>query len=401
MAARRLRPRVLHPVAWWLWALSMATAASRTTNLMLLSLILIVVITVVLARRATAPWALGLKVYLLLGLTVVVIRVVFRVLLGADLGPTLLVTLPEIQLPDVAAGIRIGGPVSLEGLVAALQDGLRLATLLICVGAGNLLADPRRLLRHLPAALYEFGTTVVVALTVAPQLVESLHRVRRARRLRGGPPGGWRTLRSTLLPVLEDALDRSIALAAAMDGRGYGRSRHIPARQRRTTSTLLLGGIGGMCIGLYGLLDGTAPAAMGLPLLLLGTAMAAAGIVAAGRRVQRTVHRPDRWRGPESAVAVAGVVAAALTILAGRIDVLALYPPAQPLTWPELPLLATLGVLIGLLPAVAAPPPPDAAGAPAAGAAADPRVPAQPRPTAAQTSDGHPPVPVGAGEPRP
>ena len=29
-------PRALHPGAWWLWALGLATAASRTTNPLLL-----------------------------------------------------------------------------------------------------------------------------------------------------------------------------------------------------------------------------------------------------------------------------------------------------------------------------------------------------------------------------
>ena len=29
-------PRTLHPGAWWLWALGLATAASRTTNPLLL-----------------------------------------------------------------------------------------------------------------------------------------------------------------------------------------------------------------------------------------------------------------------------------------------------------------------------------------------------------------------------
>ena len=30
-------PRWLHPGAWWLWALGLATAASRTTNPLLLA----------------------------------------------------------------------------------------------------------------------------------------------------------------------------------------------------------------------------------------------------------------------------------------------------------------------------------------------------------------------------
>ena len=74
---------------------------------------------------------------------------------------------------------------------------------------------------------------VVVALTVAPQLVESVLRVRRARRLRGGAgarPAG--AAAACCCPVLEDALDRSLRLAAAMDSRGYGRRGTATRRER-------------------------------------------------------------------------------------------------------------------------------------------------------------------------
>ena len=130
-----------------------------------------------------------------------------------------------------------------ESLLAGLYDGMRLAAVLICVGAANALANPRRLLAALPAALYEVGTALVVALAVFPQLAESLQRVRRARRLRGEPGRGTRGLRSLVVPVLEDALERSLKLAASMDARGYGRSGSATAGQRRLTGTLLVGGL--------------------------------------------------------------------------------------------------------------------------------------------------------------
>src|SRR3712207_8930253 len=52
--------RDLHPAAWWVWALGLATAASRTTNPWLLGLIVAVACFTVAARRTDAPWALGL-----------------------------------------------------------------------------------------------------------------------------------------------------------------------------------------------------------------------------------------------------------------------------------------------------------------------------------------------------
>ena len=75
-------------------------------------------------------------------------------------------------------------------MLAAAVDGLRLGTLMCCIGAANALANPQRALRVLPGALYELGVIVVVAISVAPQLVESIQRVRRARRLRAGREQG-------------------------------------------------------------------------------------------------------------------------------------------------------------------------------------------------------------------
>ena len=40
------------------------------------------------------------------------------------------------------AGVRLFGPLTREGLLAGLYDGLRLATIIICVGAANSLANP-------------------------------------------------------------------------------------------------------------------------------------------------------------------------------------------------------------------------------------------------------------------
>ncbi len=111
----------------------------------------------------------------------------------------------------------------------------------------------------LPGALYELGVAVTVSLSVAPQLVQSVQRVHRARRLRAGQTKGLRALRGIVVPVLEDALERSLRLAAAMDSRGYGRAGTATPRSRRATGALMLLGMCGLCAGAYGLLDATAP----------------------------------------------------------------------------------------------------------------------------------------------
>ncbi len=95
--------------------------------------------------------------------------------------------------------------------------------ILLCFGAANSLASPYRLLRSLPAVLYETGVAVTVALSFTPELVQSIGIVRQARRQRGIPTKGLRGMRGVAVPVLESALDRSLQLATSMDARGYGR----------------------------------------------------------------------------------------------------------------------------------------------------------------------------------
>ncbi|MEX2504574.1 MAG: energy-coupling factor transporter transmembrane component T [Egicoccus sp.] len=349
--------RNLHPGAWWLWALGLATAATRTFNPLLLGLILAVAGYVVGARRSSAPWARSYVVFLKLGLVVLTIRLVFQVVLGVPQGDTLLFTLPQVALPDWAAGISLGGPVTLESVAAAFADGLRLATILACVGAANALANPKRLLASLPAALYEVGVAVVVGLSFAPSLITSVQRIRAARRLRGRPDRGLRSVLSVAMPVVEDALDRSLALAAAMDSRGYGRRADVPARVRRATGVLSLTGLLGVSVGIYGLLDAESPAALGLPVLAFGLTAAAVGLRLAGRRTARTRYRPDRWSPPEVATVASGVVAAACVLVGGILDPSGLQPSFVPLTWPSLPWLPTAGLLVALLPAWLTPPP--------------------------------------------
>jgi energy-coupling factor transport system permease protein len=265
-----------------------------------------------------------------------------------------LVVLPEAQLPDWAAGVRLGGELTLEGLAGAVYAGLQLATMLACVGAANALANPRRLLRAVPGALYEVGVAVVVALSFSPQLVEGVSRVRAARRLRGRPHRGVRGLRGVAMPVLEGALERSVDLAAAMDARGFGRTN---GAGRHTSGALTLVGLLGVCAGLYGLLDAGSPVALGLPLLAAGTVVAGAGLAVGGRRATRSRYRPDRWAGPEWLVGGSGLAAAAAALLGAGFDPGTMHPSTSPLAVPVLPLVPVIGLLLALLPAWLSPSP--------------------------------------------
>lgn len=347
----RGRPnRRVHAAAWWVWAMALGVAATRTTNPILLLLIAGVAGYIVATCRGDAPWGRSYGAFLRLAAVVLLIRVLFHVLLGGLAGPTILVTLPELPLPDWAAGIRIGGPVSAEGIVYAASDGLRLGVLLACVGAANALADARRLLASMPGALSEVSVAISVGLTAAPQLVASAVRIRRARQLRGTGARGVRGFVSLLVPVVEDAFDRSLSMAATMDSRGYGRIGSISVRQRRLVTILLTGGLLGLALGAYGSLDTTAPDMLGLPMLLLGGLLGITGIIIGSKRVARTHYRPDPWTWTETVIALSGVASVIGILITERTGGAGLIPAFTPLEIPELPPFAAIGVLIALLP---------------------------------------------------
>src|SRR3546814_7666478 len=64
-------PRALHPVAWWLWAIGLGAAASRTLNPVPLVVIIAVTWFVVSARRGDTPWASSYALFFKLAMFVV------------------------------------------------------------------------------------------------------------------------------------------------------------------------------------------------------------------------------------------------------------------------------------------------------------------------------------------
>ena len=325
-------PRDLHPVAWWLWALGLATAASLTTN----PLVLLLLIGVAAARgggpalgRSRGPGSF--RLYVWLGVAIIVIRVVFRILFGGGYGGSVLLDLPEVPLPAWVAGITLLGPVTRESLLAGLYDGLRLG-------------DDRDLRRRRQLAGQPQAAAAVGARRrstrsaprwssrhVLPQLADSVRRVRAAQRLRGGETGRVGRLRRLLVPVLEDALERSLALAAGMDARGYGRAAGLTRRRRRTTGALMLGGLVGICVGrLRRARPHRAPRPGAADAGRSGSPSRSAGLArapAAGSSAAAT--GPTRGAGRSSLVPPRGPVAAPLGWWVGAHQVLAGLPGAS------------------------------------------------------------------------
>ena len=251
---------------------------------------------------------------------------------------------------------------TLEGVLAAFYDGLRLATLLICFGAANVLANPKRLLKSMPSALHEIGVAVTVALDVAPQLVESAYACT--------APGSSaaRTRRLPHHPADRDSRPdrRARPLAPARRGDGLARLRAHPTRstaaRRRTSGLLVLGGLFGVCVGPYGLLDATAPAgARRCRRSPSGSRSRRSGMARGRERVRTTQYRPDPWSGPNGWWPRRRILVAVGDVRRRPGRPRRPQPVAATAALARAPaVLPTLGVLVGALPAWLAPRPPTA-----------------------------------------
>lgn len=304
--------------SWWLLALAVTIAAGLSSSwlwLFTLCAFSVVVASLVREPRVSKLRTQSLDFYLWLAVLIVLIRVIFRVIfnLGSDLrGDAVLLNLPSLSIwLGFGEPLSLLGPVSTTTLLAGFTDGLRLAAIVLAIGMANLLANPRKLLKSTPGVLFEIATTVSVAINLAPQLIVSLQRVRRASRLRGRSKG-IRALGGLVIPVLEDTLDRSLALAASMDARGFGRVGELTLTTARGIRALSLGGTIFLGIASYLLLASADSIWFGLLVALLGLLMIGQALRMGSRRNLRTSYsKPSltSWDALVAAISVALLVA--------------------------------------------------------------------------------------------
>ncbi|MFP7364883.1 energy-coupling factor transporter transmembrane component T [Corynebacterium callunae] len=346
-----LSRRLVHPWAWWVWALGIAGTVSMSNNPYVLALALATLCFVVAKRRGASPWSRAFPIYLIIGFWIVVYRVVMHILVGAKIGSITLFTLPSFQLPQWAAGINILGTVYVEGLVIALIQGLSLATMIVAVGAANSLADPKKLLKALPGALRELGTAIIIGMSIAPQMAESAVRIHRARTLRGDNTAGLRGFSRILLPVFQDTLDHSLALAHSMDARGYGRRAQTSRTEQRITSAFGLLGIVGVCIGLFVILDSSSPLYIAVPILVAGCGFVVVSLFIASRRKTSSTYNPLPWGTAEWLTCICGLSPLLAAILTRIYDPASMITTWVPLHIPNtIPLFVIFGLVLAALP---------------------------------------------------
>lgn len=233
--------RPLHPLTLWIWALLTAIGVVSLDSTRVALISMGVAVLLVKVRADGSPWNATFSWSLRIAIFIITIRAIVGVLIGVPIPGTELFRIPILELPSWMPGIRIGGAVTAERLSSSLHEGIIIAAMIVLFGAASALTSPHKLLRVLPFFIYEVGITLVIAASVFPQLVQSLKRIRKAQRLRGIEKIGLRTL---ALPLLEEALLRSLQLAESMDSRGYGvsrkRSRYRPSPWNKRDSVVAI-----------------------------------------------------------------------------------------------------------------------------------------------------------------
>ncbi|MFM5905658.1 MAG: CbiQ family ECF transporter T component [Micrococcales bacterium] len=242
LGTRHVQER-LAATTWWLLGLSFALSASLSNQIPILVLLCAAMLVTCWSFAKPEQRTKAFPLYLGLAVFVVMVRLVFRVIFNQPATTDVALNLPRIAIRVLDTSVSFLGPVSMQSLEAAAIDGLRLAGIVLGIGLANTLANPRRLLKSTPPALYELAAAAAVAINLAPELIQSLQRVRLARRLRGQELRWWQ-LSYLVIPVLEDSIERSLKLAAGMDSRGFGRA---PATSRSAKLSFQLLTITSLC----------------------------------------------------------------------------------------------------------------------------------------------------------
>jgi len=303
-----------NPLTWWLAGISLAVAASLTNNLSILICIGALALLTIRFCRDDSPWGYSIAFYIRLAAVVIFLRLLFRIIfnLGTSTKDAVLL-LPSLDF-DLGFGntLKLFGPISGLALNLALTDGFRLAAIILSVGMANSLANPRKLLKATPGALYEIATALSIAINLAPQLIASLSRVRRARSLRGQSKG-MKAITGIVIPVLEDTIDQSMGLAASMSARGFGRKGNRSNAQVLGARLLAFSGICLIVTGSAFLLFSPDQQVLDLTLLILGLALAVISIRLSSARATITRYRKEPWRKGDAVLLIASI---ALVVLA-------------------------------------------------------------------------------------
>lgn len=223
-----------HAGAWLAWYVAALVVASSSVHPLVTLATIAAAIAVAVATTPRAERG-PFRLLLTLGVCFIGLRVALFTLTGRA-GATTLLDLPELRLPDLLGGLRIGGALSAEVAVHEFAEGLRLVAILAVTGAFVAVTDVVELIRLAPRRLRRTGMIVQIAVAFVPSLAVSAREVREAQRARGLRVRGIRSAVPLIVPVIAGALDRAFALAESLHARGFDRAHPSRYRPRRWAS---------------------------------------------------------------------------------------------------------------------------------------------------------------------
>jgi energy-coupling factor transport system permease protein len=360
----------MHTLAWVAWIGLVMAVGLSTSNPYCLGIVLLSVILVSILAPKTSVAVAGFRSLLVFGLSLFAMSMVIA-LVNGNFGSHVLFTVPGPSVPDWLGGLRLGGPVSAEGLVAAAIRGLSILCILLAFGVFNGAVSPHRVLRTAPAALFHAGLVVTVGLTLLPASVEDVRRIREMRALRGAGTG-FRNLPALVVPAVIGGLERSMRLAEAMEARGYGSAPPPPRGPRLVgalSSPLLLAAASGWFYYEWA-----------KPYAAVAAVLGFAALAYWGWSAARTGHTTSLHNEPlsrvDAALALASVALAVFTVVGGAAGwVNTKYNPFADLPWPAFSIGGALLALACAWPALRLAFEPQPAGLPEAAVAEAPRPP--------------------------
>ena len=341
---------MFHTWTWVLWLVAAAVPAFVMRNPLYLALLLGDAWLLYTTLGRTTPIGSSWGSFVKLGVLLFALAIPFNAL-SIHIGQIVLFTLPE-NWPI------IGGPITLEAVIAGAVSGLALLTILFIFAAFNAVVDHYQLLRATPSFLFQAGVVISIAITFVPQMVISAREIRQAQRIRGHRFRGLRDLLPLVIPLLANSLERSIQLAETMEARGFGSALSPPTRRRALMSQLgLLAALVGVLVGLSLLAFYQGGRVWAWLLVVTGIIGLLAFFAFQGRQVKRTRYRRQSWHAPDTAVAVASAISLAI-VIAVRLtapDSLFYSPYPPNLLLPAFDPLVGAALLLLAMPAIVAP----------------------------------------------
>lgn len=327
--------------AWLTWVMAAALVAMLVQN-PLYSLVLLLVSVVVGSVCGRRQDTMDLPLFRV-GVVVLLFTAAFHASF-VHTGDTILFSIPD-------AWPLVGGPITLESVVAGASTGLILLALLALFSTFNRVTSASELVRLVPPGLHDLGVVVLIALTYIPETTRHLERIREAQAVRGHRIQGLRDWRPIAIPLLVGGLERAMSLAEAMVARGYGSSESMPRGARSSVATLvgLFLALGGWLLALWRGWLGAVPIAVGIALL--------GGVIWRGRsRAGQTRYRPRRWQRHDTLVVLLALAAVVVIVFpwSGEISRSLHYSPYPRFEFPPFSPVVGLALLAFLAPALVA-----------------------------------------------